>query len=188
MPATGWLCGAQVSPRRFVKIVAGKVQHAQAADVLGVTAGNRPPYGISQEWARGAAGTPWAKVSATETQGGVGGAGVGPAAAVPLAGDVNDEIHVYDRPDQECELEVSTLAATDIDPGAGVVNAGGAITAGDLLTSGNNGIGLRVGTGSVYYGARALHDVALDPGPVNTVTATGNKFLLVVIEKGYQAA
>lgn len=180
MPATGYLAGGQVVPRRAVKLnTSGKAVLAQPADVLGVTAGNSVILGIAQAQSRGAPGTPW-------SSGWTGSVTDVTPTGLPIAADTDQEIHVFDTDGDECEAELATLTAIDIDAGAGVVNVGGAIAYGDKLAVYKDGVLGKLGAGSGYHVATALCDVALD----NTVTSSilETTFGMVRIDRGYRAA
>jgi hypothetical protein len=179
MPATGYLAGGQVIPRRAGKLnSAGKVVLAQAADMTGATAGNSPPLGIIQAQSRGAPGTPW-------SGGWTGSVTAVTPTGLPIAADTDQEVHVFDTDGDECEAELATPTAADLDAGANTLTAGGAIVFGDKLTAGTDGVLFKLG-GAGYYVAVALTDVALDNTTTNSILETS--FGMVRIEKGFRLA
>jgi hypothetical protein len=174
VPATGYMAGGQVIPRRAGKLnSAGKVVLAQTADMASATAGNSPPLGIIQAQSRGAPGTPW-------SQGWSGAVTDVTPLGLPIAADLDQEVHVFDTDGDECEAEVATLTAV-----VGPPNVGGAIVYGDKLSVYKDGVLAKLNAVG-YYLATALSDVALD----NTVTASvlETTFCMVRIDRGYKAA
>lgn len=172
MSITGYIAGGQVPCRRAVKFdAAGKIVVCAAADKTPAAGVMGPPVGIAQAWGRGAAGTPWQKVFTGASA---------PAAGLtqnvtPIAAELEDEIHVWDKDGQECEAECGTptLAA----------GSGGPIVYGDKLTVTDGGLLVKL-SGAGYYVAVALFD-AVEANPITTAnTVIG----MVRIEKGLRSA